>query len=69
MNRTKDYLELCKIKTKKHITKYPYVSMNNELVITTLERIEIIYQNLSNGELDATKKKGGGGSSVTIYTM
>lgn len=76
------YNEILKIKTKELQTKYPFSAMDDEDVAKTLKSIELVYQNLTpevsafirddkskSGKTKKWKKKMGGGSPITIFTL
>ena len=70
----RQYNELLKIKPPKLQTKYPFSSFNEEDVVITTKRIELIYQHMKPDKPVYTNNKkinkvGGRDSRVTVFTL
>jgi hypothetical protein len=79
-----NYNKILKVKPNVLKSKYPFSAMGEEDVIKTLKRIELVYQNLTydmsayvrtdiNNKNNKTSrwknKRGGGGGTITIFTI
>jgi hypothetical protein len=79
-----NYNKILKVKPNVLKSKYPFSAMGEEEVIKTLKRIELVYQNLTsdmsayvrtdiNNKNNKTSrwknKRGGGGGTITIFTI
>jgi hypothetical protein len=79
----RNYKEMLKIKPKHLKSKYPFTAMDEDEVIRTLKKIELVYQDLTptvsafvikyddnkEGKTNTWKKKGGGDNSIVVFTM